>query len=230
MHENMDLTNIVTPVSAVIFNKLLKEAGYEESKRLFLFEGFSNGFPLGYENPRKIQVTSRNLKLVVGDEVDLWNKVMKEVGLLHFAGPFESIPEQFKNDFIQSPIGLVPKDGGKDLRLIFHLSHPRKLQEDGSSLSVNGNTLKSRTKVKYPDFSEAIVRCLKEGFPCFLSKSDNRSAFRNLGILPAQWRYLILKAKCPLDGKEYFLWTSVYLLGRQLAVQIFKRCQMQFPF
>ena len=40
----------------------------------------------------------------------LWNKVMKEVEAKRFAGPFEKIP--FDN-FIQSPIGLVPKDGGK---------------------------------------------------------------------------------------------------------------------
>ena len=47
---------------------------------------------------------------------------MKEVKLKRFAGPFESSPFE---DFIQSPVGLVPKDNGKDTRLIFHLSYPR---------------------------------------------------------------------------------------------------------
>ena len=35
---------------------------------------------------------------------------MKEVEAKHYAGPFKTIP--FEN-FIQSPIGLVPKDNGK---------------------------------------------------------------------------------------------------------------------
>ena len=54
-------------------------------------------------------------------EIILWNKVMKEVKEKRFAGPFKEIPFEH---FIQSPIGLVPKDGGKYYRLIFHLSYP----------------------------------------------------------------------------------------------------------
>ena len=57
---------------------------------------------------------------------------MKEVKEERYAGPFEKIPFEH---YIQSPIGLVPKDWGKDTRLIFHLSYPR----DGKS-SVNANT------------------------------------------------------------------------------------------
>ena len=47
---------------------------------------------------------------------------MKEIAEKRMAGPFEDIPFEH---FIQSPIGLVPKDGGKKTRLIFHLSYPR---------------------------------------------------------------------------------------------------------
>ena len=86
-------------------------------------DGFENGFSLGYRNDQKVKITAHNLRLRVGNEIDLWNKVMKEVKLKRYARPFEQIP--YKNDFIQSPIGLVPKDNGKDTRLIFHLSHPR---------------------------------------------------------------------------------------------------------
>ena len=42
--------------------------------------------------------------------MELWNKVMKGVNLKRYAGPFDSIP--FEN-YVQSPIGLIPKDGGK---------------------------------------------------------------------------------------------------------------------
>ena len=44
---------------------------------------------------------------------------MKEVKMKQIAGPFKKIP--YKN-FIQLPIILVPKAGGKTL-LIFHLSY-----------------------------------------------------------------------------------------------------------
>ena len=57
----------------------------------------------------EIKQNAPNLKFQgVGNKVILWNKIMKEVKLKRFTGPFERIP--FEN-YIQSPIGLVPKDG-----------------------------------------------------------------------------------------------------------------------
>ena len=44
---------------------------------------------------------------------------MKEVKVGRYCRPFEQIPYA---NYIQSPIGLVPKAGGK-MRLIFHLSY-----------------------------------------------------------------------------------------------------------
>ena len=73
------------------------------------------------------------------DKIVLWNKVMKEVEVKCYVGPFPEPP--FAN-FIQSPIGLVPKD----IRLIFHLSYPKN-----SNKSINANTLKELCKVTYPD-------------------------------------------------------------------------------
>ena len=52
--------------------------------------------------------------------VELWNKVMKEVKEKHFAGPYLKTDLPLKN-YIQSPIGLVPKSGNKT-RLISHLA------------------------------------------------------------------------------------------------------------
>ena len=45
---------------------------------------------------------------------------MKEMALGQVAGPYDWVP--FEN-YVQSPIGLVPKDGGMKTRLIFHLSY-----------------------------------------------------------------------------------------------------------
>ena len=145
--QKFDLTSVVTPVDVNIYEKLLHDSGYHSNKSKFLDNGFCNGFPLHYQGKTDVQMVSANLKLNIGAETELWNKVMKEVKLC-FAGPFDTIPY---DNFIQSPIGLVPKHNGKATRLIFHLSHPR----DGRC-SVNISILKEYCKVKYFDFNEAV--------------------------------------------------------------------------
>ena len=98
--------------------------------------------------------------MTVGTKTELWNKVMKEVKEKRYAGPFDKIP--FEN-YIQSPIGLVPKDNGRATRLIFHLSYPRSRNGTIVSESVNANTPKHLTTVHYPDFDCAVKLCLKAG-------------------------------------------------------------------
>ena len=120
-YENYDFEHLVTPIAVKQLVKLLHETNYEEEKIRFLEEGFSQGFDIGYEGPEERQSISDNIpfKKGVGDHIELWNKLMKEVKLKRVAGPFDVIP--FDN-FMQLPIGLVPKAGNKT-RLIFHLSY-----------------------------------------------------------------------------------------------------------
>ena len=143
--------------------KLLVECRYDKNKTDFLIKGFSEGFSLEYNGPRDIQQTSHNLKLRdPSHKIILWNKVMKEVKLERYTGPFKGAPP-FKC-FIQSAIGLVPKDGGRDMRLIFHLSYPRN-----SSKSVNFNMPHEKCLVTYPDFCKAVELCQKAGKCCKMS-------------------------------------------------------------
>ena len=153
-----------------------------------MIKGFREGFELGYTDPQKVQIKSPNLKIRIGDEIDLWNKVMKEVKLKRFAGPFDDIP--FSN-YIKSPIGLVPKDNGLDTRLIFHLSY---LKND-SKKSVNSNIDPSLCSVVYPEFLDAVQLCMSEGKFCYAARSDMRSAFRNLGISRKFWKFLVMKSQ-----------------------------------
>ena len=192
----MDTENLVTPVNVKALHNLLVESEYDESKTNFIIDGFTNGFSIGYTGPENIQRMAPNLKFAIGDVLELWNKVMKEVQLKRYAGPFRQVP--FKN-YIQSPIGLVPKDGGTQTRLIFHLSYPR----NGKCKSVNANTDPKLCKVKYPEFMDAIQLCLNEGRFCHLGRSDMRMAFRNLCIRRDHWHYLVMKAKDP-ETKEWF--------------------------
>ena len=76
---------------------------------------------------------------------------MKEVKLGRYAGPFKQPP--FDN-FIQSPIGLVPKDKGKQTRLIFHLSFD--FGHDEEQKSVNYHIPENKCSVQYRNLDHVI--------------------------------------------------------------------------
>ena len=164
----------------------------------------------------KAKITSHNLKLRgVGDQIDLWNKVMKEVRLKRYAGPFTDIP--FKDHCIQLPIGLVPKDNQSDTRLIFHLPHPC-----GTGMSVNENTPDHFCTVKYPEFEDAILLCLKEGKNCKIAQSDMKAAFRNVCIRKQDFWLLILKCKNPRDNKVYYFVDKCLPFGHSISCKLFQ--------
>ena len=214
-HENFDLTNVCTPVNARVFYELLMQSGYDHAKAEFIRDGFQEGFDLGYRGPTEVRRKAPNLPFSVGNQLELWNKVMSEVGLGRYAGPYRNIPF---DTFIQSPIGLVPKDHGNKTRLIFHLSYPK-----GGTTSVNANTPADLCSVQYPDFEEAIKLCLAEGNYCEVAKSDLISAFRILGIHPRFWRYLVMKAQCPKDQKIYYFVDKCLPFSSAISCAVFQK-------
>ena len=209
-YENYNLQDIITPIDCEALTQLLVESNYEKSEIQFLCDGFTNGFDIGYEGLKDHQSEANNLPFTIGNHIILWNKLMKEVKLNRVAGPFTSVP--FEN-YIQSLIGLVPKDGGQQTRLIFHLSYNF---EDGNK-SVNHHTPEDRCTVKYWDLDHAIVSCLRvqrEGnekqhrnySPIYMGKSDVKSAFCVLPLSVRSFPWLIMKARHPLTNQWcYFL-------------------------
>ena len=113
----------------------------------------------------------------MGTKTVLWNKLIKEVRLKRVAGPFDKVP--FKN-FIQSPIGLVPKAGNSgQTRLIFHLSYDFGTEKEQKSL--NYHTPKEECSVRYNDLDDAIAKCLevkKEGQTVF-DEIDTQTDWQN---------------------------------------------------
>ena len=195
-YENFNVTDLVTPVKVDVLETLLKQSNYDQTETEFLVSGFTEGFSLGYHGEPKVRITTPNLKFRIGSPTILWNKVMKEVKAGRYAGPFRDIPFEH---FIQSPIGLVPKDGGKETRLIFHLFYPRT----DESTSVNANMPDELCGVNYPDFNEVIQICLQEGESFYVSRSDMKMAFRNLCMMKKHWCYLVMKAVSPIDQQLY---------------------------
>ena len=174
-----------------------------------------NGFDIGYRGPENVTIKSPNLKFrKVGDEKTLWNKVMKEVKVKRYTGPFADIPFEH---FIQSPIGLVPKDNGKDCRLIFHLLYPR-----GTGASLNANTPAEMCSVKYSDFNKAVQLCMKAGIGCKIGCSDFSSAFRHLGIKKKHWKFLVMKARSPVHGKWYYFMDKCLPFGSSISCAHFQ--------
>ena len=151
---NYDLDNIVTTINHKLFMSLLRESGYPDDEVFFLEDGLTNGFDIGYEGPQERCSTADNIPFTVGNEVELWNKLMKEVKLGRVVGPFEKVP--FEN-YIQYP-GLVPKAGSDQTRLIFHLSYDFKKEKLGS---VNHYTPKEKCTVKYRDLDYAVKTFLE---------------------------------------------------------------------
>ena len=202
--------------------RLLKDSNYEKSKTDFLVDGFTTGFDIGYRGPATRQSTSENIPLKVGTPTHLWQKMMDEVKLGRFAGPFNEVP--YKN-FIQSPVGLVPKSNGK-LRLIFHLS----FDFGGEHHSLNHHTPDEWCTVSYKDLDHAIRNCLniiEKHKPIhggiYGSKTDLLSAFRMLPLKPDQFCWVIMKAKNPQTNETKYFVDKCLPFGASISCALFQK-------
>ena len=212
--ENFNLQDIQTPVDAEKFKQILTESGYDKERISFLYQGFKECFSLQYEgNLKRVTRTAPNLKFRVGSPLEMWNKIIKEVELGRYAGPFETPPFKY---FVQSPIGLVPKDKGTKTRLIFHLSYPR------NGDLVNSGIPKRFCTVCYPDFEEAVKLCVKEGKFCHVSKLDMTSAFRQVPLRKDQWYLLVMRAPHPSSNKIYYFVDKCLPFGSSISCAIFQ--------
>ena len=211
---NHDLDNIVTPVDVDTFGKMLMEAGYNLAKTEYLVKGFKDGFNLNFVGDQKVRRMAPNLKIRIGSKEEIWAKIMKEVKAKRFAGPYENPPYEH---FIQSPIRLVPKDGGTKTRLIFHLSYPKN-----ADTSVNAQIPRDKCTVAYPSFEKAVQLCLKHGVKCHIGKMDMSMAFRNVSVRGQDWCLLILKAEHPVTHKVYFFVDKCLPFGSSISCAIFQ--------
>ena len=217
----MNYEDIVTPIDPDILMQLLAETRFDKVKASKLVKGFREGFDLGYTGPMDRRDTADNLPFTVGDPYDMWEKIMKEVKLSRYAGPFtkQEIPYQF---FVQSPVGLVPKAGGKT-RLIFHLSYDFK----NSFKLINSFTDKSLCSVRYRDLDHAVQQCVdliknRPNGTIFYSKSDLISTFRLLLIKISQHCLLLLKARHPKTHVLYYFVNKCLLFGSSISCAPFQ--------
>ena len=209
---------------------------YDPGEIEFLKQGFLNGFDIGYQGPFIRKSESHNLPFSIGNSTILWNKLMKEVQLKRVASPFEQVP--FDN-YIQSPIGLVPKAGSNQTRLIFHLSYQFRSEPKGS---LNSCTPKHLCTVIYRDLDYAIKSYLdavdraehahgieyahlstKPGpVTMYSGRTDARSAFRILPLSKWSWQWTVMKARDPKSGVRYYFIDKCLPFGASISCALFQ--------
>ena len=216
---NYDLTNVVTPINVEKLKILLMDSKYNRTETEFLVQGFKNGFDLGYEGPIFRQSKSNNLPFHISNRQILWSKLMKEVAQGRVAGPYDKIP--FDN-YIQSPMGLVPKDSGTKTHLIFHLSY-----DFSDFRSVNYHIPPEKCTVKYQDLDTVVNLCLrliwKGAQEVYFSKTDGRSAFCTLPLNPQSWKWVIMKAVNPQSGNVQYFVDKCVPFGASISCALFQQ-------
>ena len=217
------MTNIVTPVKVDLLKQWLVESSYDEKLTQYLVTGFTDGFDLEYQGPWDRRDTSSNIPLLhhIGTELDLWNKMMKEIENKRFAGPFAEPP--FDN-FVQSPVGLVPKAGGQS-RLIFHLSYDFK----GGFQSINHYIPKEKCSVWYNDLDHAIKNCIDlmrtagiQNSQIWFSISDLRSAFRLVPLCRKCWKLLLMRVRHPHSRRWFYFVDKCLPFGASISCALFQ--------
>ena len=137
---------LLTPAKVDRLNFLL--SGYEISLRLYLINGFTFGFRVGFDGER-CALHSPNLKSALDQPQIVRTKLRKECEAGRICGPFTCPP--FPN-FVCSRLGIVPKKDPSEFRLIQHLSYPQ-------GTSVNDNIPDAHSSVHYASISDAISQC-----------------------------------------------------------------------
>ena len=192
-----------TPVNPHILNKYLE--GYDPKARTYLVKGFVNGFGLGTVGSVK-HSTPRNHPSTIKYQTFLRNKIHKEIQLGRIMGPFDHPP---LDNFITSPLGVVPKKEPNKFRLIHDLSYP-------TGHSVNSIIPFEHSTVSLETFDNVAALVVKCGNNCLISKADIEEAFRIIPMSPIDYHKLGFQ----LDGKFYF--DKVLPMGASSSVQIFE--------
>ena len=86
---NMNLQDIATPINVHKLQELLRLTKYDPHEIDYLVEGFSSGFDIGYRGPTNRKNLAKNIPFTIGDERDMWTKLLKEIKLGRVASPFD---------------------------------------------------------------------------------------------------------------------------------------------
>ena len=136
--------------------------GLDTNIRQYLLEGFSKGFHTGFEGPIPRPIKEHTLRSALQNPTIVLQKINSEIAAGRVLGPYNQPPIQ---NYISSPIGLVPKKTHNEYRLIHHLSYPH-------GKSVNDGIPDQEATVQYTTIDDAIQIIRELGAGCFMAKTD----------------------------------------------------------
>ena len=166
---------------------------------------------------------AKNLPFKIGTPTHLWNKVMTEVHDQRVAGPFKELPLKH---FVQSPLELVPKSGGKKMRMIFHLSY--NFGSEWNRKSINFHTPQELCTVKYNDIDHAVKNYLhllntaQDGQTLTYAKTNCSNAFRLVPTLIAQHCLLCMQVTHPITHQVMYFINKCLLFGSSHSCALFQ--------
>ena len=175
--------------------------------RDFLVDGFTNGFSIQSTFSKKISSFPPNHKSARDNGSIVTAKLDKEVQKGRVRGPFDKPP--FDN-FVCSPLGLVPKKESGQFRLIHDLSYPK-------GNSVNSCIASEFSAVQYQNIETVIGLVQYFGHNCLMSKADIQDAFY---LIPIKFsdRHLL---GFHWGGKFYY--ECVLPMGASSSCQLFEK-------
>ena len=203
-----------TPIDITQFIALLMFNNYDPIMLAQLKVSFTKGFDIGYRATPNSCCNVHNLKSANEYRDIVTNCIDKELTANRFLGPFSSPPF---DSFQINPLGIVPKKQPGSFRMITHLSSP-----EGTSINDNIDIIFS--KVVYQSFQDAVKLVMSCGQHSFMSKSDIKSAFRLLPVLPEQIRLLGVK------WEDNFYFDRCLPMGASSAPQLFEKVSSALHF
>lgn len=139
-----------------------------------IFDIIQYGAKIGYTGPDQF-IFSKNLSSAKSAP-DIITKDLEKQVASDRVTKVVSLPQQF----ISSPLGLVPKPRSNGWRRIHHLSHPE-------GQSVNDYIPEEWGTIEYPTVDEAIRRIQRLGPGCMLVKRDFTDAYRHIPVAKSDW-------------------------------------------
>ena len=190
-HLLLSPSQVQTPVNANRLASFLK--GYPLTAKNTLIKGFTSGFRIPSTIANNPISEYTNHKSAIENPSVMLTKLSKELKLGRIAGPFTEPPF---HDLVTSPLGLVPKKGTQEFRLIHDLSFPKQA-------SVNSHIDPVFSAVHYQDLDYCVSLINKLGPNCLIAKADLKDAFRIIPInkedhrlLGFQWEGAYYYDKC----------------------------------
>ena len=207
--------SLPTPVLVDKLSTLLIDSNYDQQLAHNLIHGFTYGFHIPFSGSSQSHNSHPRNHPSVLDNAALVDKMIKsELELGRIAGPFSFVP---LNNFVISPLGLIPKKEVGSFRLIHDLSFPK-------GNSINFGIPREFCTVSYEDYDYFVPMLAYVGRGCYIAKADIESAFRIIPINPSDYHLLGFTM-----GKQY-LYDRCLPMGCSVSCKLFEdfSCAIQW--